>query len=63
MSSREYHKCMNEVYFTRALMWMLYAGVVLKLDQSGWAVLTAVVCGILSASYAYRSFKEFGRAI
>lgn len=59
MNSSEYHKCMSNVCFTRALMWMLYAGVVLKLQQSEFGIILAVVSGILSVSYFYLSYREF----
>jgi len=63
MNSSEYHKIRNEVYFTRAIMWMLYAGVVLKLQQSEFGIILAVVSGILSASYFYLSYREFREAL
>jgi hypothetical protein len=59
MNSSEYHKCMSEVYFTRALMWMLYAGIVLKLQQSEFGIILAVASGALSTVYFYWSFREF----
>lgn len=62
MNSSEYHKCMSEAYFTRALMWMLYVGIVLKLQQSESGIILAVMCGIASVLYFYRSYREFKEA-
>ena len=63
MNSSEYHKCLSEVYFTRAIMWMLYAGVVLKLQQSEFGIIHAVVSGILSVLYFCLSYREFRDAL
>lgn len=63
MNSSEYHKCMSEMYFTRALMWMLYVGIVLKLQQSESGIILAVMCGIASVLYFYLSYREFKEAL
>lgn len=63
MNSSEYHKIRNEVYFTRAIMWMLYAGVVLKLQQSEFGIILAVASGVLSVSYFFLSYREFKEAL
>lgn len=62
MNSSEYHECMSEVFFTRALMWMLYAGIVVKLQLSEFGIILAVASGVLSVSYFYRSYREFMKA-
>lgn len=59
MSSSEYHKCMSEAYFTRALVWMMWIGVVLKVQQDETKKILAVMCAILSVVYFARSYREF----
>ena len=62
MSSSEYHKCMSEVYFTKALMWVMWTGFVLKVQQDETKNILAVMCGIVSVVYFTRSYQEFREA-
>lgn len=62
MSSREYHKCMSEVYFNRGLMWMFVTGFAARSAQSVPGAVIAVLDGLMSAFHFYLSFKEGRRA-
>lgn len=62
MSSSEYHKCMSEIYFTKALVWVMWIGVVLKVQQNETKNTLAVMCGIVSVVYFARSCRELMEA-
>lgn len=62
MSSHEYHKLMSEVYFTRSIMWLLNAGICIRVMPSDSGTLLSVLSGIWSIQYLYRSLKEDGKA-
>ena len=62
VSSNEYHKCMSEVYYTRALMWIMCVGIVFKLQPSEFGIILSAMCGIQSAIHLYRSYREYVEA-
>lgn len=62
MNSSEYHKCMSEVYFTKALLFMLWAAVVLTRASSIPMYFLAGLMALNAIGYFYRSFREFKEA-
>ena len=58
MSSNEYHKCMSEVYFTRATVWLLFAGVTYELVEYPFNIILAIIDVMLVVIFLLRSHSE-----
>lgn len=58
MNSYEYHKCMGEVYFTRALLFLLWCLFTLTRNQSTITYLVAGVMALNFFAYLYLSYRE-----
>ena len=58
MNSSEYHKCMSEAYFTRATVWLLFAGVMYELAEYPFNIILAIIDMMLAAIFLLRSHFE-----
>ena len=61
MSSREYHKCMSELYYNRMLLWLLYILVVSIAEHCGMiscSVVHKVLGGLFAVGSGVASFLE-----
>lgn len=62
MNSSEYHMCMHEVYFTRALLFLLWCFFIITRNQSMFTYFTAGVMALNCFAYLYLSYREFREA-
>ena len=65
MSSKEYHKCMSELYFSRMLLWLLYVLVISIAEHCGILsspIVHKIVGGFFAIGCGATSFLEHRRA-
>lgn len=62
ISSREYHKCMSEVYLTRALLWILFAAVVFEMVTNPAGLVLGIINSLLAIGYLARWRTELRMA-
>ena len=65
MSSKEYYKCMSELYFGRMLLWLLYILIISIAEHCGmisFPIVHKVLGGLLAVDCGVKSFLEYRRA-
>ena len=62
MNSSEYHKCMSEVYYTRALLFALWTAFALTRESSMPMYFIAGLLALNCFAYFYLSYREFREA-
>lgn len=62
MSSREYHKCVSEAYYTRALLWTIIAARMYEHVTQSYEMWLVVAIAIFAVSNLICSYIEYRRA-
>ena len=61
--STDYHKCMSDVYFTRAMVWLLSIGWTLDLEPLSLRGFMACVTAVLAFNCFRISYREYEESL